>query len=357
MKVRVRGEEIRHFIIENVEQHPSDISKLAADHFKITRQAVNKHLQKLTREFALAVEGKTRCKSYKLAPQIEWRRLYPITPGLAEHEVLNSDINPILGNLPDNVMYIWHYVFTEMFNNAIDHSGGDSIFVHVRKTAKNVELYISDNGIGIFKKIQTALNLLDERHSVLELAKGKLTTDPKRHTGEGIFFSSRVCDSFDIMSGGVYFSHLFGQAEDWIFEREKFEHGTIVWMKLDNHTARRAETVFDQYASPDHYKFSKTVVPVKLARYESEELISRSQAKRLLTRVELFEAVVFDFKDVETVGQSFADEIFRVFANAHPTIELVSINANQQVSNMIERAKSGIAKADENQATLPFSPV
>jgi len=44
------------------------------------------------------------------------------------------------------------------------------------------------------------------------LAKGKLTTDPKRHSGEGIFFSSRMFDEFDILSGGV-FSHINSKIE------------------------------------------------------------------------------------------------------------------------------------------------
>jgi len=112
-------------------------------------------------------------------------------------------------------------------------------------------------------------------------------------------------------------------------------------MKLDNQTARKAEKVFDQYTSGDDYGFNKTVVPVKLAQYGSDNLISRSQAKRLLTRGELFKVVTFNFKDVETIGQAFADEIFRVFAKQHPEIELVPYNANSQVKRMIERARSG----------------
>jgi anti-sigma regulatory factor (Ser/Thr protein kinase) len=340
-QIKTRGEEIRHFIIEHVEKHPKDISKVTAEHFKITRQAVNKHLRKLVKEMALSTEGKTRRTTFSLAPLLEWSRLYDRTPDLAEDTVWSQDISKIIGNLPDNVDYLWHYGFTEMFNNALDHSDATKIGVHIRKTAKDTELVLDDNGIGIFKKIQNALRLLDERHSVLELAKGKFTTDPKRHTGEGIFFTSRMFDSFDIMSGGVYFSHTFGENEDWIFERDKFTSGTAVWMKLDNHTARRAEKIFDQYASSgDDYGFNKTVVPVKLAQLGSGNLISRSQAKRLLTRVELFKVAIFNFKDVESVGQAFADEIFRVFAKEHPDIELVPLNANSQVKRMIERAKA-----------------
>ena len=340
-RVSARGEDIRRFILDHVEKHPADISKLAAGHFKITRQAVHKHLQKLTSEKALVESGKTRNRSYALRQLPEWEELYDITTGLAEDIVWRTRIVPALGNMPGNVLDIWHYGFTEMFNNALDHSGGTETDVRIRKTAISTEMFLSDNGVGIFKKIQTELHLLDERHAILELAKGKLTTDPKHHTGEGIFFSSRMFDYFYILSGGVYFSHQFEDAEDWILEREKFETGTTVWMKINNHTARTTTKIFDQYSSGDDYGFNKTVVPVRLAQYGNDKLISRSQAKRLLARVELFRMVMFDFTGVDSIGQAFADEIFRVFAQEHPEIELVPHKANSAVKRMIDRAKSG----------------
>jgi hypothetical protein len=148
-------------------------------------------------------------------------------------------------------------------------------------------------------------------------------------------------DSFDILSEGVAFSHQYGQEEDWILEKDGFGTGTAVWMKLNNHTSRATKKIFDQYSSGGDYGFNKTVVPVKLARYGNDQLISRSQAKRLLARVELFKVVVFDFSEVPTIGRAFADEIFRVFAQQHPGIEIYPIHANSEVKRMIERAKSG----------------
>lgn len=340
-KVRARGEDVRKFILDHVEKHPANISKLTSTHFNITRQAVNKHLQKLTAERALTEMGHTRNRVYKLA-QISTRILtYKITSALAEDLIWRNDIKPALNNMPDNVLSIWHYGFTEMFNNAIDHSTGTEIIVDIRKTFTSTEVLILDNGIGIFQKIQTTLNLLDERHAILELAKGKLTTDPKRHSGEGIFFTTRMFDSYAILSGGVYFSHNFDQPEDWIIESDRFAKGTTVWMKLHNHTSRTIKKIFDQYTSGDHYGFNKTVVPVKLAQYGNDKLISRSQAKRLLARIELFKIVIFDFTDVDSIGQAFADEIFRVFATQHPEIDIAIIHTNTDVKRMIERAKLG----------------
>jgi anti-sigma regulatory factor (Ser/Thr protein kinase)/biotin operon repressor len=339
-KVRKRREAIRHFILEKVTQHPNDISKVVADHFQITRQAVNKHLQVLEQENVLRTIGHTRNKSYSLCPIASWNKSYKIDANLAEDVVWRDDIAPVLGALPENVLDIWQYGFTEMFNNAIDHSEGTTIGVNINKTAVGTQVLIADDGIGIFKKIQTVLGLLDERHAVFELHKGKLTTDPRNHTGEGIFFSSRMFDEFNILSGGVYFSHEFGKDEDWVVEK-KFRSGTAVFMMLNNHTARTVKKVFDQFASGDDYGFNKTIVPVRLAQYGSDKLISRSQAKRLLARVELFKIVLFDFADVEAIGQAFADEIFRVFSKRHPDIEIHAIKANSAVKRMIERAKSG----------------
>ncbi len=340
--VRSRGKEIRSFILEKIEQHPTDISRITADHFDITRQAVNKHLIRLRAEKSIIETGQTKNRSYKLASMVDWNKLFTIDAGLGEDTVWRTAVQPVLGDLPENVMNIWSYGFTELYNNAIDHSEGRTIYVHIKKTAATTEMVLLDDGIGIFKKIQNALNLMDERHAILELAKGKLTTDPARHTGEGIFFSSRMFDEFDILSGGVSFSHKFGNPLDWISERDLAKSGTFIWMKLKNHTSRTTKKIFDQYSSGEEgdYGFTKTVVPVRLAKYGNENLISRSQAKRLLARIELFKIVLLDFHEVPIIGQAFADEVFRVFSSMHPEIELHAIHTSIEVERMIERAKT-----------------
>jgi len=341
--IRSRGEKIRGFIVNNVDKHPKDVAKVTAVKFDITRQAVNKHLKKLVDERALTQRGNTRNRSYSLHPLVEWQKSYQLTDTLAEDIVWRQDVVTSLGPMPEKVLDIWHYGFTEMANNALDHSDGTTLTVQLQKTAVTTELALYDDGIGIFKKILAELNLLDERHAILELAKGKLTTDPDNHTGEGIFFTSRMFDDFEILSGGTYFSHKFGEKEDWILERDKFSSGTAVWMKLNNHTARTTKKIFDKFTSDDDFGFSKTVVPVRLAQYGDDKLVSRSQARRLLARIDKFRTVLFDFQGVDTVGIAFADEVFRVFALKHPEIELQPIKTNSAVRRVIHRVqpKSG----------------
>ena len=347
--IRKRGENIRQFILDNVEHNPKDIVALTTRAYNISRQAVNKHIKRLVEQNALLVRGATRNKHYILHPLEKWEHIYTLDETLAEDTVWRTDISQFVNDLPDNVIDIWHYGFTEILNNAIDHSAGSQVHIQLTKTATTTEIVIYDDGEGIFKKIQRELALDDERHSVLELAKGKLTTDPDNHTGEGIFFSSRMFDDFAILSGSVYFSHKYDQVEDWILERQKFQSGTGVFMGLSNNTARILKGIFDSFTSGDDYGFTKTVVPVRLTQYGDDKLVSRSQAKRLLVRVEKFKTVIFDFDDVETIGQAFADEIFRVFKLQQPDIKLIYLKANEQVTQMIKRALSREKPSHHNQ--------
>ena len=335
--VRSRGEAIRQFIVESVATHPSDIVRFTTSQFDISRQAVSTHINRLIEQGLLSASGKTRSRTYKLCAQVANIEVFNID-GLEEDVVWRKYVLGELGKLPDNALNIWHYGFTEMLNNAIDHSQGEIASVSVKKDPARTQIMVSDDGVGIFRQIQETLDLNDERHAVLELAKGKLTTDPDNHTGEGIFFSSRMFDDYAILSGGVYFSHEHNKPEDWIMERKIPQDGTTVFMQIANNSARTVKSVFDKFASGEELAFDKTVVPVSLARYGNERLVSRSQAKRLLARVDKFKIVILDFSGIDQIGQAFADEVFRVFKSQHPENQLYFSQANTDVENIIIRA-------------------
>lgn len=80
-------------------------------------------------------------------------------------------------------------------------------------------------------------------------------------------------------------------------------------------------------------------VLVSLAQDTKDDiLMSRSQAKRLLARCDLFNDVTLDFTHVKQIGQAFADEIFRVFQKQNPDIRIDWVNTNKEVEKMIKRA-------------------
>ena len=332
-----RSLQIREFLVRNVAGHPHDLVDFAATAFGITRQAVRRHVQILVAENSLAMFGTKRAARYELVAQ-KHETWLELSSHREEDTIFDQYVLPHLQGLPPNVERICYHGFTEICNNAIDHSAGVRLYLQVLRTAKETTLVVWDDGIGIFRKIQEALGLATQRAAIIELAKGKFTTDPAHHTGQGIFFTARMFDTFSIFSGDLFFSHA-GMEGDWLLETRADRKGTYVEMTIDAQSKRTAKEVFDRFSSTDgDYSFSKTHVPLSLAQHEGGILISRSQAKRVLARFEDFAEVFLDFKGVDSIGQAFADEIFRVFRQHHPDIKLVWANANAEVAQMIKRA-------------------
>ena len=339
-KLREKTAEIRDFILINIEQHSNNITAITAQKYHISKQAVRKHIQALIEDGFVTSSGVTRDRKYQLKPLNHLSIEYPVSPNLEEDKIWRQELRPKLEGALPNVINICQYGFTEMINNVIDHSEGSLLRFQFNHTAAFIEIVITDNGIGIFNKIQGILGLEDPIHVILELSKGKLTTDPKHHTGEGIFFTSRMFDDFTIMSGNLFFTHTEPD-DDWLIEKQdELFSGTCVRLRINPTSNRTMQEVFDRYATGDDYGLTRTHIPVTLARYGDENLLSRSQAKRLLARIERFKEIVLDFKGVDMIGQGFADEIFRIFRNDHPQIHITYIGANEPVEKMIKHVIS-----------------
>ena len=322
--------------VELIAQDGHQVASRLAKKFGLSRQVANGYLQSLVKDGQVEAEGSTRARVYRLTTLSEHREWFA-REDLQEDRVWRNMIVPRLIGLPGNVVDIFQYGATEMINNAIEHSGAAKVTVAVRRNALFSEISVEDNGEGIFLKIQKALSLVDPRESIMELAKGKLTTAPENHTGQGIFFTSRMMDAFEIVSGNLHFRHE-QKSVDVIAERDAATPGTLVVMRLANRSTRDAKDVFDDFSDPEDYSFDKTEVPIRLAQQDNEKLVSRSQARRLVFRFERFKRVTLDFEGVTDIGQAFADELFRVFANAHPDVRLVPINTTRNVADMIRRA-------------------
>ena len=313
-----------------------DVASTLVAEFGISRQAAHKHLTRLIEAKELIAEGSTRARVYRLGIIETVAKSYT-RAGLSEDVVWREVGTPIVKSLPANVSNIWHYGMTEMINNAIDHSESIRVHAGMTRTALYTTGWVADEGDGIFLKIQKALGLYDPRESILELAKGKLTTDPANHTGEGIFFSSKMFDEYDIRSGNLHFTHGPG-TPDFLLERAADAPGTLVVMRIANDSPRISRDIFNDFAAPEEFSFDKTIVPVRLAQYEGETLVSRSQAKRLTMRFDRFRTVILDFAGVDTIGQAFADEVFRVFQAGHEEVRMLPINMTPDVANMVKRA-------------------
>ncbi|MEN6623712.1 MAG: DUF977 family protein [Smithella sp.] len=261
-----------------------------------------------------------------------------INKGLDEDKVLSriKEESSIFLKIPDNVSSIIDYAFTEMLNNAIEHSRSEKIDIIVMKTASGVRFSVTDHGIGIFNNIRKKKRLASTMEAIQELLKGKETTAPEAHSGEGIFFTSKIADFLTIKSfeKKIVFDNV---GQDIYINDIKSSKGTKVDFILDLKSKKTLSNLFNQYTD-NSYKFSKTGVKVKLF-HQDIDYVSRSQARRILAGLEKFKIIELDFKDVDTVGQAFADEVFRIWQKLHPEIKLIIKNANENIQFMIKRAK------------------
>lgn len=338
MSTSKRKEIIDALIIEIQNNNQSPVATIA-DRFEVSRQTVNRYLKKLLEQGLIKMSGGQTRKQYSMNNNTKsW--FFPIE-GLEEDVIWFDYVKPLLPQtLSRNILEACSYGFTEMLNNAIDHSESEHVAVILKQEESNIVFGIHDDGIGIFDKVQRSLNLSDPRHAILELTKGKFTTDPSRHSGEGIFFTSRIFDDFSIVSGNLIF--MSGRKRNWdiLFDDEEKVDGTWITMKIATNSDVVVKEIQDRFSTDDSFGFSKTQIPVKLMQHEGQMLVSRSQAKRLIARFDRFSEVILDFDGVEEVGQAFADELFRVFVMAHPDVHVSTRNVNENVYQMIRRAQN-----------------
>ncbi len=326
--------------LKYIEKHRSATGPELAEHLGISRQAVSLHLRKLIAAGKIFKTGSTRAARYfpaGAAPPSRRVKRDLALAGLDEAAVyaeLALTLN--LSRLPSHVEAIARYAFTEMLNNAIDHSLAGRCTMEVLLDAARIRFSIKDGGIGAFHSIAEKFGLEDEHAAMIELIKGKTTTMPEAHSGEGIFFTSRAADRFVLRSHRLQIE--WDRARDDMFvANPRFMEGTWVQFELRRDSRTRLGDVFGEFAPEEYdFKFAKTRVLVKLLQ---RDYVSRSEAKRLLHNLDRFSEIEMDMRAVRHVGQGFMDEIFRVFAAAHPGIIVRAINASKAVDAMIRHVQ------------------
>ena len=337
---------IKEITLKKLRENGKVTSKEIAKLCKVSRQAGHAHLLELIKAKKIIRIGKTRGAYYVLYSKKKARELQKSeerycarlkNKDLEEDRVYNKIkySRPSVSELPPNTQDILYYAFTEMLNNAIEHSGSLMITVLLVLNYSDIYFEVTDKGVGIFKHIQRKFKLRDQYEALEELLKGKRTTMPDKHTGEGIFFTSKSADIFQIQSSRIKLI-INNQQDDIYTEEIPFRQGTKVCFQIKKRTRKSLEDLFKRYTS-DEYEFQKTKVTVKLYQRDVK-YISRSQARRLIIGLDKFKIIVLDFNKVKMIGQGFADEIFRIFSSNHPGIAIETINCCKAVDFMIRRA-------------------
>ncbi|MEO8604811.1 MAG: DUF4325 domain-containing protein [bacterium] len=240
--------------------------------------------------------------------------------------------------LPGDATRSLRYAATEMINNAIDHSGGRTVEVSVAfEAAQATVVTVRDDGVGVFQRLCERFGFASAHDAIVQLEQGKLTTDPQRHSGEGLFFSSKAVSRFRLESPGTAWV-VDGVVGDSAIGTSALRRGTQVTLTVVDGHVPRLEDVFAAYTDAASLDFARTRTTIKLG-VVGGALVSRSEAKRVTARLADFRHVTLDFSGVDIVGQGFCDEVFRVFARRHPEVALEPVGMNDAVAFMVARAR------------------
>ena len=328
-------------ILSLLAEHPRSASEMAGL-LDISRQAVSSQLRAMIARGAVAKEGDRKGATFRLAGRrsagagaagVRFEKVLALK-GLEEDLVL-TEVSLRLGlreRLSPQAFAVFRYAFTELLNNAIDHSQSAECRLSVAVGAHDIELEIRDFGIGAFESIRSRFGLRDEDAAVAELLKGKATTMAERHSGEGLFFTSKAADRFVLRSHRTALKVERG-GEVVSVEAGRFLKGTDARFAVSARSRRRLDEVFREYAPEEFdFRFEKTRVLVRLGL---DQCVSRSEARRMLSRLENFREVTLDFGGVAELGQAFADEVFRVFLRSNPGTAIRVENLKPELRPMV----------------------
>lgn len=337
MKI-VNQEKVKSYILRLIKNERKDYVKATTESFNISKSSVYNYVKKMEEDGLIEKKNGTyvlRTNSYHY--------FFKNDGTLGEDRIYNEFVSQHI-NFKKNVNSIWHYAFTEMMNNAIEHSEAENISIGIYQNSLDTKILIVDDGIGIFKNIQRFMKeMKNETISLQEcvslLFAGKFTTAEEYHTGEGIFFTSHVMDEFIIYSDDNFFTRnnfTSAQIEDSnLHSLMKMEKGTAVSMTISNNTKKVLSEIFNTFAPVDE-GFVKTAIPVA-HMFAGGNPVSRSEARRLLNCISLFNDIDLDFAGVEEIGQGFAHELFVLGKQQYPHLNLKIVNTCEAVGDMIKR--------------------
>lgn len=343
-----KREEIEKYIFRKIALNDEKVIEKTMDSFGVSVTSVKRYLKKAEENGSIERREELAC-GYALTEE-RFEERVEIDGAEQEDKIYDLLLRERLSVCGRAARRIWQYVCAEIINNALEHSRGTYMRIILKRNVLYTTVMIADDGVGVFRTLREYMaghgwHEPDEEDALVELYKGKITCDASRHSGEGIFFSSKAVDTFAIWSGAKVYQCCGGD-EHAVVEHRLLAYascmeniGSLVMMTLENETTRNLAEVFTMYADEEE-GFVRTMIPVKDACVSGEP-VARSQARRICNRLEEFREVIFNFDGVEVMGQGFADEIFRVFAAAHPQIILSPVHMNREVRRMIRHVGRG----------------
>jgi hypothetical protein len=244
------------------------------------------------------------------------------------------DENKIAADLKDkfsntdilsNVTQLFDYAFTKILNNAVIYSRSDKLNISAGIEHNVISFEVRDYGTGIFNNIKYKLGLTSVDEAAAELMKGT--------AGKGLISASKAADTLVIQSSNkkVIFNNLLN---DVFIRTVKELKGTKITFNINADSSRALTDILNKRNGTNEHADSTRIL-VRLFTGDNKSP-SRAEANRMLEGLDRFKKIILDFRDVESIGLGFADEVFELWKTAHPETELNVENANDDVMFVIK---------------------
>ena len=344
MMARPTLTEITSWITEAALAHPYALAQHLCERLAISRRGALRLLRTLEQHQWLRRDGSARRPHHRPGELRQVVRSYPLA-GLQEDLPWSRDFSPCFA-LPANVARMARHAFTELLNNAVEHSGGSRVVASMRQSATQLQLLVSDDGRGLFEVIGEHFSIPDPTLAMLELAKGKLSSRSEGHSGRGLYFTARLADVIDLHANRAGFQRRQWLADEWLPVRSACRTGTSVYVAICLDAERTLDEVMRSASLEGNgLGIERTVVPLKLVAAPGGVLESRALAQRVAARLASFRRVDVDFQGVADVGHAFADELFRVFASLQPALRLEPVNMAPGVAATVASVRESLPLA------------
>lgn len=330
-----RADEIRKFILENVDSNPNGIATQTAKKFRISRPGVHRHINSLLESGHLAKIGHRRKTRYARTTERQQIWVVKRSEIKSAPEVWEQTCAKKLRVFKSNVIDLLQWGFCQVLQNALEHTQCKELAIFYEFSGKSIHLSLLDDGMGIFESVSQSNQIADLREAALKIMNAPFA---QNHSGPGLAWCAKLFDSLLIRSNGLEYCR-FGN-EDWYLDNAPSdEHmGTLVQLSLDIATTRTLASVLQPGGG---CPADRQHVFVKMLELKNEVYLTREDAQNLLFDLDGFKEIVLDFKAVRNVGYHFTHEIFCFYQSKNPEVEISYLNTNSNIKFMIERCQVG----------------
>ena len=327
--------QIKKFILDNINHHKRDIIQTAIQRFGISRQAALKHMHFLIDQKQVVAHGKTRDRFYELKPYVNLSKTIDIDSEFSVQSILQKQIFPHFSSLSFNIREICEFSFSAILQNILDHSKATKLYYKLYLSHNDVHIIIGDNGRGLFEHIKSSLNLENIKVAAIELAKGHVTTDPEYHSGDELNAVIQLFDKVTIDSSGKSLVFI-NKTQDWIIKNSPHQQGTRIHLEIETDSQRNCKDIFQNLFNTRN---ESVRIPINLLTVEESALVnSRAQAQSILRNISNWKNIEFDFNNIDLIGPAFADELVRKTKAENQLADIKWTNSNKTVDLLMSMA-------------------